>query len=410
MTDFIDKYLDYVGESESPIIYHRWAILSAIGAMLGRQVYFPFGHSNIYPNQYILLMGTAGARKNAPLTITKDLLKAAGYKRFAPAKTSKEALLVDMQQKVSQDVDLQDLEHLTMDRIDEIYVSKGEFIDFLGINDVGFMSLLTDLWDNLPEYDNPKVTRKNVRVEKPTISILGGATPTNISLAIPQEALESGFMSRIILVFSEPTGIHITFPEKPSKEKQLSLVEDIKEILETCKGEITLTEESKKILDKIYKTFHPLKDGRFSKYMARRFTHLLKLCMIIAVMDKRMEITEEDCIRANTYLYSAEVRMPKALGEFGRSKFSEVSNIIMEHLNHSIKAVTQNELWKLVHKDLTKPADLTDLMRNLVMADKVQVITDQKTKKQGYLPKTVVEDIWDSPLLNINFLTPQERI
>jgi hypothetical protein len=93
--DFFTSYMEYVGHSESTTIYHRWAMLSGIGALLGRNVWIPFGHMTIYPNQYILLMGTAGARKASPLNIIKTLLQEAGYKRFAPAKTSKR-LLIEM--------------------------------------------------------------------------------------------------------------------------------------------------------------------------------------------------------------------------------------------------------------------------------------------------------------------------
>ena len=45
--DLFLRYLDYVADSESPVVYHRWTFLSIIGALLGRQLYIPFGHSVI---------------------------------------------------------------------------------------------------------------------------------------------------------------------------------------------------------------------------------------------------------------------------------------------------------------------------------------------------------------------------
>jgi hypothetical protein len=54
------------------------------------------------------------------------------------------------------------------DQPSEIFVCKGEFIDFIGFNDTAFTTLLTDL-DNLPDYDNSKITRKSVKAYKPPI-------------------------------------------------------------------------------------------------------------------------------------------------------------------------------------------------------------------------------------------------
>lgn len=405
--DFFSLYLDYVGASESPTIYHRWSLISVVGALLGRQVWIPFGHQLIYPNQYVLLMGTAGTRKSSALDIAKTLLKESGYEKFAPAKTSKERLLVEMQSMSEIFDESEGLESLVLEAPSEIFVCKGEFIDFLGINDTGFMNLLTDLWDNLNEYDNPKITRKSVRVYKPTISILGGATPQSIALAIPPEQLEMGFTSRLLFIFSEPTGKKITFPARPCSVQKASLVEKLKRIKENIRGEIHYSEESMPFLDRIYKEFHPIDDSRFSKYSARRFTHLLKLALILTVMEERLVITKNDLIKANTILHAAELKMPKALGEFGKSRYSNVSNMIIECLNHSSKPVTISELWKLVAKDLTKVNELGEIIKNLQHAGKIQVVTTKE--KQGYMTKASEVKSWSSDLIDEDFLRFDER-
>ena len=47
--EFFDLYFEYagVGRSESPAVFHRWAIIGCVGTMLGRQVRIPFGHGQI---------------------------------------------------------------------------------------------------------------------------------------------------------------------------------------------------------------------------------------------------------------------------------------------------------------------------------------------------------------------------
>lgn len=402
---FFSDYLEYVGESESPIIYHRWTSVSIIGTLLGRNVWIPFGHSKIYPNQYIQLMGAPGTRKSSAISIGKKLLKGAGYKRFAPDRLSKERFLMEMIPPELDDLD-EDLELLVMDRPSEIYVVADEFGDFLGQGNMEFATMLTKLWDNVDSYEHPKIHGKSVVVEQPTVNILSGNTTQGLALTIPPEALGNGFMSRIVFVFAEETGIKITFPKIPPVDLGDKLVSHLVKIKETINGEITFNSEAMHTLDRLYKEFHGIDDPRFKSYATRRFTHLLKLCIIFAVADLRTEVSTADALKANTLLHYTELKMPKALGEFGRSKYADVSNVILDALQKTTKPLTHNELWKLVSKDLSKVSELADILKGLMAANKIQVIT--LLGKQGYMP--LHEDIkeWDPNLLLHDFLTEKE--
>lgn len=402
---FFSNYLDYVGESESPIIYHRWTSVSIIGTLLGRDAYIPFGHSKIYPNQYIQLMGAPGTRKSSAISIGKKLLKNAGYTRFSPDRLSKERFLMEMIPPSLEDLD-EDLEALVIDQPSEIFIVADEFGDFLGQGNMEFATMLTKLWDNVDVYEHPKIHGKSVVVEKPTVNILSGNTTQGLALTIPPEALGNGFMSRILFVYAEETGIKITFPEIPSYELGANLSQHLQDIKENVKGEISFNSEARKALDRMYREFNGIDDSRFKSYATRRFTHLLKLCIIFAAADIRTEVNLEDALKANTLLHYTELKMPKALGEFGRSKYSDISNIILDALHKTIHPMTHNELWKLVAKDLSKTSELGDIIKGLMAAGKIQVLTINN--KQGYMP--LHEDIkeWAPDLLLDDFLTDKE--
>lgn len=405
--NFFKQYFEYVGESEAPSLYHRWCAVSLVGAMLGRQVYLPFGHGKIYPNQYIMLMGSPGARKSSAINISRKLLAATGYNRFAPDRTSKERFLMDIRQYADEDFE-SDIELLAFDAPSELYVVAEEFTDFVGQGGMEFMTMLTKLWDNMDEYKHPKIHGKCVVVEKPTINILGGNTVQGLALALPPEALGNGFMSRLIFVHSEATGKKITFPKPVSKDLMASLVEHLMQVRENIKGEVSYSKDCYPLLDRMYKEFHDVDDPRFKHYSSRRFTHLLKLAMIIAVSDLRNQISQEDVLNANTLLHYTELRMPKALGEFGKSKYSDVANTIIDALMKAHKPVNMTELWKLVAKDLNKISELGDIMKNLLTSSKVQVVTI--AGKQGYMPMHNHVTRWASELLNDDFLFEEELI
>ena len=406
--DFFKEYFRYVGATESPAIYHRWTAISCLGALLGRQVHLPFGHGTIYPNQYIMLMGSPGTRKGTSMNIGAKLIKAAGYSRFCPDRLSKERFLMEMKPYNSEELlPDADLETLVVDSPSEVYVVAEEFTDFVGQGGMEFMTMLTKLWDNMSIYTHPKIHGKSIVVDKPTVNIYGGNTVQGLALAIPPEALGNGFMSRMIFVYSDPTSKKITFPPPVNTDLRADLVEYLREMRDELKGEMCYTDGSKLLLDKIYRGFVEIDDLRFKHYTTRRFTHLLKLSIIIAASRLSMVIDEEIVIHANTVLAAAERRMPKALGEFGKSKYSEVSNSIIDILHKAIKPLSINDIFKKVSKDLTKITELSDIMKSLIYSEKAQVITI--AGKQGYMPLHIATKEWESDLIDESILTAEER-
>jgi hypothetical protein len=405
--NFFQQYFKYVGASESPNIYHRWTAVSIVGAMLGRNVYLPFGHSVIYPNMYIMLMGSPGARKGTAMGTGSKLLRGAGYTRFCPDRLSKERFLMEIKPYHSDEMLVEaDLETLVVDAPSEVYAVAEEFTDLVGQGGMEFMTMLTKLWDNMSVYEHPKIHGKSIVVEKPTVNIFGANTAQGLMLAIPVEALGNGFMSRMIFVHSEPTNRKIAFPARVSEELRQELITRLRDIRETLMGEMTFDDDAMQVLDRIYNEYFDIDDPRFKHYGARRFTHLLKLCIIMSAAELQMNVTKEIAINANTLLHFTERRMPKALGEFGKSKNSDVANSIMEILHSLTRPMSINELFKKVHKDVSKLSDLSDVMKNLTYSDKVQVVTIQG--KQGYMPLHVEGRQWSPDLLNEDFLTSEE--
>ena len=405
--DFFNDYFKYVGESEAPNTFHRWSAISTLSTIVGREVFFPFGHKPIYPNQYILLLGVPGSRKSSAIGISRKLLELADYKKFAKDRTSKERFFSDLAKNIDFD-NLQDndLESLVLDCPSEVTISNGEFLDFIGRGDMDFLTALTNMWDNLPFYEHPKLHGKDVYINKPTINILGGATVKGLGMAIPPEALGTGILSRLLMIQSDATDKKITFPTDIPPNASDEIVETLRRIRAEVKGQMNKTKGAEKLLDRMYKTNPGMEDARFADYLGRRFTHLLKLSMILAISDGRLVIDSEDALKANTILHAAERRMPKALGEFGKSKFSDVTNTIVEALGQAISPVTHAELWKMVCKDMSDIRDLGVVMKNLLTSEKVQVLN--VGGKQGYLPLHKECRIWHKDLLLEDYLKPDE--
>jgi len=410
---FFDLYFSYVGETECPRIFHRWTAISCVAALLGRSVNIPFGHSNIYPNLYVMLMGQPGTRKSTAIKIGQKLISQIGYGHFSADRTSKEALWLDMTTEQERNIgtDDIDLEELRPYTPTELYIVADEFNDFMGIRNEEFQTALTKMWDCPAEYTTRAKASSSTSIYKPTINILGGNTPSGLSKGFGPEAINGGFFSRIVFVHSEPTDTKIPFPAGPALTTKIKIEDSIKDIRDSATGSMTISSKARHILASMYTGFPGLNDSRFQYYTTRRHTNLLKLSIILAAMDHRMEITEQDCIASNTILHTTELMMPQAFGEFGLGKYADVSNTVMEIIKKGVKSgapVATNVIWKAVHRDLNSPKDLNVILHGLIEADKISVITRGQAK--GFLPVIIHENQWANGLIDYSLLTIEERI
>lgn len=408
MTDFFTEYMDFIqlDQQESPAIYHRWTLASIIGSLLGRQFYLKFGPAYIYPNQFIMLMGTPGTRKGAAMNIGRDLLKKLGYTRFAASRTSPERFLIDMRQT---DVSMENnLEELVLESPAESYIFAGEFVDFISPKDIGFINLLTNLWDNLDEYRHPKIQGKSVEVYKPTVNLFGGSTPQTFSIAFPPEIIGTGFTARLLLIHSEPTGKQVAWPACLDPMAQEQMVCHLRTISEQITGEANFNAEAKTLAAEIYKNEIHIDDSRFAFYQQRRHTHLLKLGLVIAAANLSTTVKPEHILMANTMLASAEKRMPQALGEFGKSRYAETANEILQWMGKRTRPVNVNEIFKAVSRSVKNLPELQEIIQNLKVAEKIQVMNIQG--KTGYVTKFTEMPSWKKVYVETNWLTPEESI
>lgn len=359
---------------------------------------------------YIMLIGSPGTRKSTAIKNARAVIQAAGYSTFSAEKTRKEKFLLDLEgasedgneENAGKNLVFENLFGAGADTTGatprEVFVVADEFNEFIGSGDLEFLSLLGALWDWDSEdsfYRYRLKNSKSVHIYQPTISILGGNTHAGFQQCFPPEAIGQGFLSRLILIYSDPSGRRITIPPTPDPKLLEEIVKTLAAIKEKMVGPLQHSPEAFRMLDMIYKTWQDLEDHRFKHYSTRRFTHLIKLSVICAAIRVSPKVDSEDVLLASTLLAYAESFMPKALGEFGKSRNSEAANKVMAALYETKKPLKLPELWKVVSQDLEKMADLSALLGNLISADKVQTVPGM-----GFLPK---QKPLDRKLLFVDF-------
>lgn len=412
--EFFDLYFRYVGKTECPRIFHRWTAISCISALLGRRVLLPFGHFDIYPTIYVMLMGAPGTRKSTAIKMGQRVINQIGYDHFSADRTSKEALWLDMQSEQERNMEAYlgdgDLEDLEINIPTELYIVADEFNDFMGVRNEEFQTALTKMWDSPNEYKTRAKNSASTSIYKPTVNILGGNTPGGLSKGFGVEAINGGFFSRIIFIHAESTGVKIPFPESPAGDIKLQLLSRIRKIHD-MEGPIKLDGATRQILGRIYHECPGIPDRRFNYYQTRRHTNLLKLCVVMAASRDTLNLSVEDVIKANTILHVTELQMPQAFGEFGLAKNAEVTNTVMDIIREATKKgkpISAHDIWQQVYQDLQDQKDLTQILTSLVKAKKVQQI--RKGLANGFLIVKKYYNKWPKGLIDYAILTEEERI
>lgn len=426
MSDSImNEYLRYVENTEPPTIFHRWSLLTSIGALLERNLYYGDGYFTYYPNLYVMLMGESGTRKSTAINMAKNLLKQIGYNHFSAERTTKEKYLLDLGEQ--NDTDFTGADSITNaalfgnqfisqaedDRITPNYIVAGEFNDFIGNGNIEFMSVLGNLWDwSGGPYENKVKNGKSVKIPNPSISLLGGNTATGFSLAFPSSVIGQGFFSRLILIHSASSGKKIRRPVLPD----IDFVTTLNEIKTRATGRLRETSAADRLLEAIYTEFIPLPDSRFGSYSTRRYAQLMKLVIIICAMDLSAGcvVTDEHVLLANTLLSHAEQSMPLALGEFGKAKSSDVSHSLVQFIhNRGTQITTMADMWKHFAQDLDTSSGLSDMLMKLCSAGRIQTTTINMggSRVTGFLPsrKSIEEADGSSQYVDFSLLTQEER-
>ena len=393
--EFISTHLQYVYNTESPVIMHIWSAICAAGAAMGRHTYLETGLGNLYPNIYCLLVGPPGTRKNAAINAAVNIMKDVTNVKFAPDDTGgqRQGLIVAIEDSDSDNIssqlqtnDLSDLDIFNNSELDQIanctltikknnpdkhtlFICATEFGSFLGQGSLEMTRFLNKMWDG--EDYRYKIRKDHHTLKDSSLSLLGGTTSSDLSSLLPAEAIGQGFMSRIVLVFAAQREKSVP-PEYAIYDQSCKkYLEDVyKYLFSEHLGPMTKSNQGVKIESELYNQDIQIPDSRFIYYASRRHAHLAKLAMVLAATNMRKEISGEDYLLANQILAEAEKTMPDALGEYGLSPLAVSRQKMIEFIQSANGPVRDDILWAMLRKDM-RLIDFKNALADLVNAKKI---------------------------------------
>lgn len=412
---FLETYLKYVNNTESPSIMQIWSALSAASACMGRHMYLPFGIGDIYPNIFVLLVGPPGTRKSQAIKYASKLVAKHTSVRFAPDDTGgqrqglitalegesitdsheDEMAMLDVALNVSNLTEIGNLNLSTgtghTENKHHMFACASEFGTFMGEANSNTTRFLNKVWDGEDYHYKLRNTEQVIR--NPLMTIVGGTTTADIARILPPEAIGQGFMSRWILVHAPNKEKRVARPYL-NAECEIALADTFHRLSTEMSGPIIETAEAAKYLDYMYTNENVnIQDTRFVYYTERRHTHLLKLSMILAATRGSMSLTIEDVEQAEIILSYTEIKMPDALGEFGLAPTGIARQKMLEFLQAANAPVLDSVLWQVMAKDM-KRVDFMNACGDLVNAGKIAQVQTSSGQAMVY-----VDDLggcWDA--------------
>ena len=360
LSNWLDSYLEYTDNSESPTSYHTWCGLSVIAGALQRKVYLKWWPQTIYPNLYVVLIGPSGrTRKGVALGMAKELLKQIPGVTVAPESSSgKQSTILVMKRAGLDFIDPMDNKtkrHCSVTAFSE------ELSVFLGQGDIAYLSSLTDWYDSKDDWEYETVGRGKDSIKGVCLNLVGGTAPDWMQSMIPPEAVGGGFTSRVIFVVEEEKRKVVPTPVMTEREKLLQkcLINDLERISKMA-GEIVMTPATKELyaswyVDQDIKASNgvlAVDDPRFAGYNERRSTHLRKILILCsAARTDTLVIDVEDFHKALMLLEDVEVNMHKTFGGFGRSRTSDSTEDIKKYIE-KVKITTRKTVLRRFYRDV----------------------------------------------------------
>jgi hypothetical protein len=389
LPDWLSAYMKYTEWSESPINFHVWGGMSCIAGALQRKAFIRWGHTTLYPNLYVILIGPSGqARKGEPITIARTFLDKIDIPMIGED-NSMESIIRSMRDSLTNYSD-----PITKRIMFQCAVSclVEEFAVFVGQQNVPFLAYLTNWFDSRDRWKRATKHQGTDEIIGMCFNLLAATAPDWLPSILPREAIGGGFTSRCIFVVEEGKSKIIPNPNLAPDTRRLKddLIHDL-EIIHTLVGEYKFDEPALASYVKWYEEqeesiragHSPIPDPIFAGYVSRRATHLKKLSMSIAASSHNdLVITQRDFKRALGLMVAAEQRMSRVFSGIGKGKFTEETEAVGYYLSNRGSA-TKSELMRHFFRTVDE-FSLTIAVQNLSSMKLIKVIRDTSKNETTY--------------------------
>jgi len=300
---FLQDYLSFTKDWESPHSFWLWSGLSIISGVMRDHVHCRYGPNTIYPNMYVLLLAESAVhRKGAPVVEASRLLNRVNNTRILEGRSSVQGLIDGIKNNETNDKGKLQKGGSAICLLPEMAAGL--------VQDVSAIQILTDIYDFKEKYTTRLRGIGEFRIDKLVFSILAGSNIDMLNELFTTSAVYGGFLGRTFVIKPDEkrpansllknlTREQEATISKLEEDKRESLVNQLRNIAE-LKGTTVISKRAVALYEAWYQNFREksfnTKDnlgiGK-TGVTGRIHTGIIKVAIVMAANQLSLEITED---------------------------------------------------------------------------------------------------------------------
>lgn len=380
--NWLNGWLAYTKESESPDNYHIWCALSTLSAAVKRNLWLDQGMYVLFPNLYVALVGPpARTAKSTALYLAKQVAGATGTIKFGPDSCTREQLI-------------QVMEGSKLNNQCAIALWSTEFSSIIGPSGILMIQFLLDIYDcNYTDPQGWKYETKHqgkAAIVNPYLAGLFCTTPDYLVESMPDNIIGHGFTSRVIFVHEERERLQNPRPAKTDDLLGAALVSDLRHI-SRLSGQFQWTDEGAKAYDTFYHGLYQNipEDHRIEGYHWRKKIHVLKVAMLLAVAEgDSLILDKREIDTAVQLLHGIEHNMARVFRSVGKYEYTTDIERVGAYVHNHKKVLLEDVFRKFYHLGVENLSQVIELLKR---SNAIKIEVDPKTHKE--IVKAVGEEL-----------------
>lgn len=327
---WIEDLKNATKEVETPRSWIYWAGLSAIAAITRNKVWVDKQYYKLYPNIYVIFLGSSGIGKGFPVNLAKDLVNGIGTTKTISGRSSIEGIIKKLALTSTLPGSKGPITHNCG------FINAGEFSSSI-VRNPDALTILTDLYDGHyhKEWETTLKTSELPSLKNVNITLLGGINETHFNDLITEKEISGGFLARSLIIHEYKKSRKNALLRKIDNDLMFdvtSFIPYLKE-LDKLEGPFLLTPDAIDEFEEWYNEFEPEKMEDKTGTANRVHDTILKVAMNVS-LSKRPEliIGKEDIIEAMNLCLGAALVSKKLTIGTGVSTESGQIKIVMQEL------------------------------------------------------------------------------
>lgn len=370
---WLELYVDYAKNNEAPEKFHWWTGVAILGAAMRRNIVFKRGRFRVFPNPWVLVVAPSGAKKSTALDIGYNILSKIEHVKMLPNRFTPEVLLRSLAKKGEGEANVESQAIL-------LTTEFGVVLDRKHYNE-GLTQLLLDLWDCRDDWNAETVTGGVVHLRNIAITLLACVADDIFKESMPELALKSGFLARMLVVTGKDEGRIEAFPwTDDGKEEEI--INDLY-ALSLIKGDMKFGKKAEDWYIAWYIKHKSKLRGtvsdRMRAYYERKPKHMLQVGMLCSLSATGMaEFSVAGFEEAEERLEDLESGMESLFEAIQASPLGKSQMRIIDQIKKSGGRISHRDLLKQNYNFMSDPTLFKKIMTHLLETGMVGVMKNKR--------------------------------